>query len=177
MSACFQERLHSVEGIFRGCSESDPVSDQWLWQLQEPDFRAYQDFPGAQRAATKKGTSLTNALRESRVFIICYNLYNLFIFCCSKTSCYHYSGCPGNKSKTITLYSIICHVLFSSTFCSHFCALVYRAAYAGSGRVAGHGERPDQVQKEVPGDRADGPGCEGESRYGGKVCLLSTLWY
>lgn len=55
-----------------------------------------------------------------------------------------------------------------------FCALVYRAAHAGSGRAPGHGEGPDQVQKEVPGDRADGPGCEGESRYGGKVCLLST---
>lgn len=64
VSACFQERLHSVEGVFRGCSESDPVSDQWLWQLQEPDFRAYQDFPGAQRAATKKGMLLTNTLRE-----------------------------------------------------------------------------------------------------------------
>lgn len=56
----------------------------------------------------------------------------------------------------------------------HFCALVYRAAYAGSGWAAGHGEGPDQVQKEVPGDGADGPGREGKSRYGGKVCLLST---
>lgn len=51
---------------------------------------------------------------------------------------------------------------------------MYRAAYAGSGRAAGHSKGSDQVQKEVPGDRADGPGREGESRYGGKVCLLST---
>lgn len=59
---CLQERLHSMEGLSGRCSESDPVSDQRLWLLQEPGFRADQDFPGAQGAAAKKGAQLTNTL-------------------------------------------------------------------------------------------------------------------
>lgn len=67
---CLQECLHSMESVSGECSESDPVSDEWLWKLQEPGFRADQDFPGAQRAAAKKGTQLTDILRMMKATVI-----------------------------------------------------------------------------------------------------------
>lgn len=131
-----------MEGVSGGCSESDPVPSRRLRQLQEPGVRAYQDFPGAQRAAAKKGTQRADMLRGMK-------------------------ACKRNvQPQTYTAFNLI---LLS--FNVHFRVSEYRAAYAGPGRAAGHGEGPDQVQKEVPGDGADGPGRERESRYGGKVCL------
>lgn len=47
-------------------------------------------------------------------------------------------------------------------------------ADAHPGGAAGHGQRPDEGQEEVPGNRADGPGCSGESRRGSQVDPLAS---
>lgn len=49
-----------MEVLPGGCDESEPVSYQWVWELQEPNFRSRENSSSAKRSAAEKGKQTLN---------------------------------------------------------------------------------------------------------------------